>query len=59
MDRATYSLVSGIALLVAGIVFFVLPAVFDYEAFIPVLVGIVLLGGGIISLLSGYSKLER
>ena len=59
MDRATYSLVSGIALLVAGIIFFTLPAVLDYDAFIPVLVGIVLFGAAIMSFISGYSKLKE
>ena len=56
MDRATYALVSGIALLVAAIAFFTLPALLDYDAFIPVVVGIVLFGAAIISFIAGYSE---
>ena len=59
MDKATYSLISGIALLAAAIVFFVLPAVTDIEPFIPVLAGIALLGTAVMTLLTGYGSASR
>jgi hypothetical protein len=57
MDKATYALMSGIALLAAAIGFFILPGLLDYDAFVPVIVGISLLGAAIISFIAGYSAL--
>ncbi len=59
MDKATYALISGIALLASAIAFFILPGALDYDAFIPVIVGISLLGAAIISFIAGYSELRK
>ena len=42
MDKSTYSLVAGIALLLTAVTFFVLPAIIDrLDAFVPVMLSIV------------------
>ena len=40
MDNNKYSLLVGIVLLIGSITFFIIPSLFDYDAFIPVMMSI-------------------
>lgn len=55
MDRRRFSLLAATLLLVAAVVFFVLPAALDYDAFIPVMAGIACLLGAFFYLFAGFS----
>jgi hypothetical protein len=56
MQNRTYSLVAGIALLLVAIVFFIMPGLLDYDAFIPVIVGVVAFISGLGILLLGFGQ---
>ena len=53
MGKRTYSLVAGVALLCVAIFFFTVPELLDYDAFIPVILGLLSLMSGIAILLIG------
>jgi hypothetical protein len=57
VDKSTYSLITGIALLVTSIVFFVLPAIIDnLDSFIPVMLAIVSLISALSFFGAGYAS---
>ena len=58
MSTRTYSLAAGIALLGAAVILFALPALLDYDAFIPVILAIGSLLGGIAVLVSGLQATD-
>jgi hypothetical protein len=56
MENKTYSLVAGIALLCAAVVFLVLPELLDYDAFIPFVFSLIAFVSGIVVLISGRAS---
>ena len=56
MGTRPYSLIAGIALLCAAVVLLALPELLDYDAFIPVVLALVVLLSGIAVLFTGLQE---
>ena len=56
MSRRSFSLAAGSALLVAAVVFLLLPALLDYDAFIPVLLAMICLFSAIAIFFEALSR---
>ncbi len=53
VDNKTYSLIAGVSLLAASVIFFALPELLDYDAFLPVILSLVFLMGALAVFFSG------
>jgi hypothetical protein len=56
VSSRSYSLFAGIALLCAGVVFFALPQILDYDAFLPFLFALLSFLSGIAVLFMGLGS---
>ena len=56
MENKAYSLVAGVALLCAAVVFLTLPELLDYDAFVPFIFSLVAFVSGVAVLISGRSN---